>query len=291
MKRWVLTAFVLSLAVGCGGVPKAGNTRVREIDGMAMVYVPAGDFLMGSTAADIDAVMAVCGDCLRPWFSGEQPQHTVYLDAFWMDRLEVTNAQYQGCVDHGVCNASRYRNDSQFGAPDQPVLGVSWHDADTYCRWAEARLPTVAEWEKAASWDPERGEKRLYPWGDEFDGRLVSFCDVNCAYDWRDSTVDDGYSWTAPVGSYPGGASPCGALDMAGNVWEWVADWYGDGYYGLSPTQNPGGPATGEFRVLRGCSWNCDSWRLRAAGRLLGGPSNRNYIAGFRCALSSTPSP
>ena len=135
------------------------------------------------------------------------------------------------------------------GYADHPVIKVSWYGANAYCQWVEARLPTEAEWEYTA-----RGEQRyIYPWGDTFDGARLNFCDVNCAYDHRETVYDDGYEMTAPVGSYRSGAIWCDALDMAGNVWEWVADWYED--YPSAVQTNPVGPATGDYKVQRAGGW------------------------------------
>ena len=243
-----------------------------------MVYVPEGEFLMGSADSDADAS------------SDEKPQHTVYLDAYWIDKTEVTNAMYALCVQAGVCSPpsstgsstrSSYYGDPQYD--NYPVINVSWNDATAYCEWAGGRLPTEAEWEKAA-----RGtDGRVYPWGNEnVAGNLLNFCDSNCQYDWADKTVDDGYADTAPVGSYPDGASPYGALDMAGNVWEWVNDWYGSSYYGNSPSENPAGPSSGDARVLRGGSWYFYVSSVRAAGRGGYEPALRVIDFGFRCSLS-----
>jgi len=238
-----------------------------------MVFVPAGDFTMGSNDGD----------------NGEKPQHTVYLDAFWMDKYEVTNAQYKKCVDAGKCSrpseSKSYTRSSYYGNAsfdNYPVIYVSWNDAKTYCEWAGKRLPTEAEWEKAA-----RGtDGRLYPWGNTFDGWRVNFCDRNCTLDWANKEYDDGYADTAPVGSYPGGASLYGALDMAGNVWEWVADWYDEKYYASSPRNNPTGPSSGQYRVVRGGAWSNSGNIVRAANRIRNSPLSANDYVGFRCARS-----
>ncbi|MBN1583608.1 MAG: formylglycine-generating enzyme family protein, partial [Anaerolineae bacterium] len=243
-----------------------GSTHISEQDGMVMVYVPAGEFLMGSPNAGQDAQ------------DDEKPQHTVYLDAFWIDQTEVTNAMFARFVsDTGYETGAQARGwawvlvgtqwkevtgadwqhpqgpiTSIDGLDDHPVVQIGWDDANAYCQWAGRQLPTEAQWEKAA-----RGTDGLvYPWGDSFDGSKLNFCDANCFIDWQDADSDDGYARTAPVGSYPAGASPYGGLDMIGNVWEWVLDWYGRSYYASSPDQNPTGPTTGEERGLRGGGWS-----------------------------------
>ena len=171
-------------------------TQTRPGDGMVMVYVPEGSFLMGSADGDLDA------------YDSEFPQHQVTLDAFWLDQTEVTNGQYERCVADGECRAN-YDYGSDFTGENQPVVGVSWDDAADYCAWAGGQLPTEAQWEYAA-----RGPESLtYPWGDSApDLTLLN-------YDWNVGRTTD-------VGSYPAGASWVGVLDMAGNVYEWVADWY-----------------------------------------------------------------
>lgn len=176
-----------------------------------MVYIPTGRFMMGSDpAADEDA-----------WID-ELPQHEVTLDGFWIDQTEVTNEQYNRCIAAGKCDRSEYWNNEAYNTDDQPVVIVSWFDAEIYCAWTGGQLPSEAAWEYSARGDA----RRLYPWGRDFDGEIVNFCDTNCNFDWKDDGYDDGFELTAPVGSYPDGASWAGAYDMAGNVWEWIGDWY-----------------------------------------------------------------
>ncbi len=243
-----------------------------------MVFVPAGDFTMGSLAGEGS--------------DEEVPQHKVILDGYWIDRTEVTNAQYRAFT-----GSTGYREPTtcDWGDPtyadetkaNHPVVCVSWYDAGAYCAWAGARLPTEAEWEKAA-----RGtDVRTYPWGFGFDGSRTNYCDSNCEGDHKDPWVNDGYSRTAPVGSFPSGASPYGALDMAGNVWEWVSDTYAYSYYVKSPLHNPQGPGSGDYRVLRGGSWYGFYNNERVAYRAWMTPENRDAATGFRCVVPLTPTP
>lgn len=242
------------------------NSTVSEKDGMTLLYVPAGEFMMGSDDGQVD----------------ESPVHTVYLDAFWIDKTEVANSMYAKCVRDSKCNlpssSTSYTRDSYYGDSEFdsfPVIYVSWDDAVNYCSWAGRRLPTEAEWEKAA-----RGtDARVYPWGDN----------ITCSYAnyWgkRNGCAGD----TTEVGKYPNGASPYGALDMAGNVWEWVSDWYSKTYYDSSPVSNPLGPETGEYRFLRGGSWEFDDYFLRSAYRDRYIPGLKYNNVGFRCAMDATP--
>ena len=244
--------------------PRPVMTRTAEIDGMELVYVPSGLFQMGAAEDDLAAT------------DSEQPQHAVFLDAYWIDRTEISNGSYARCVQAGKCRppASKssktrliYYGDSRFSA--YPVIFVSWSDAEAYCHWAGRRLPTEAEWEKAA-----RGvDGRLYPWGDN--KPTVSLANL-------DNLVGD----TMPVESYPSSASPFGAFNMAGNVSEWVADWYDKTYYAISPALNPPGPLEGVFRVLRGGSWFSRISAARAAHRLWNYPDQSFDSNGFRCAVS-----
>ena len=237
-----------------------GSTQISPVDGMKQVYVPAGEFRMGSNKNN-----------------DEQPIHLVYLDAYWIDQTEVTNAMYIQCVAAGACdppdhtrsdNRRSYYGDVTYD--DYPVIYVSWYDAQAYCAWVERRLPTEAEWEKAA-----RGmDGRTYPWGEE-----ISCEKANYAY-----CTDD--NDTTAVGNYLAGASLYGALDMAGNVAEWVADWYSSSYYASAPYDNPQGPTSGESRILRGGSWNHVSRQVCSAYRDYAKQKRSLFVIGFRCALS-----
>jgi formylglycine-generating enzyme required for sulfatase activity len=241
------------------GVPLPGpgvTTQINPKDGAEMVYVAAGEFLMGSKEGE--------------GYSDERPQHTVYLDGYWIYKTEVTVAQYRK-----FCQATGRAMPSvpSWGWQDaHPIVNVTWDDAVAYATWAGASLPTEAEWEKAA-----RGtDGRLYPWGNEWDRSKCS------------NSVSGPPDKTSPVGSFPEGASPYGALDMAGNVWEWCADWYDQGYYQSSPLRNPTGPATGSARALRGGSWgNHTPDYFCAANRVNYTPTYWCNHYGFRCALRS----
>jgi formylglycine-generating enzyme required for sulfatase activity len=270
------------------------QTWTRPADGAVMVAVPGGDFPMGSPDGEGD--------------DDEHPQHSTYVDAFWIDRTEVTNRQFEQFVQQtgylsdvenagqswvclepdGTCeevNGADWRHPEGPSSDisdrmDHPVVQVTWNDAAAYCQWAGVVLPTEAEWEKAA-----RGtDGRIYPWGNGFDSSRLNYCDDNCPYDLKDAKADDGYAGTAPVGTYPTGVSPYGALDMAGNVWEWVADWYAEDYYGRSPDRNPQGPPSGDQRGLRGGSWAAPADEVRSARRFAGYPDAGHDSVGFRCA-------
>ncbi|MGC1375959.1 MAG: formylglycine-generating enzyme family protein [Anaerolineales bacterium] len=260
---------------------KAGDVKTSNADAMQMAYIPSGTFYMGGVDTDAKSM--------------EKPAHNVTVSAFWMDKLEVTNGMYTLCTKAGKCTPPRAFNSatrkSYFGNPDFndfPVINVSWGDASAYCAWAGRRLPTEAEWEYAA-----RGstDYRRYPWGDPSPNNNLA----NYDYGVRD---------TSKVGSYPAGASPFGILDMAGNVWEWVADFYDPNYYAGQASQNPTGPSVavgqGLRRVIRGGSW-VDSFRdIRVSARgyasspdLSADSKSSKYLGdandhiGFRCAANA----
>ena len=238
-----------------------GTVRKNPRDGLEYVWIPPGKFQMGAVSGDSKA------------YDDEKPRHRVEVTkGFWLSRTPVTVAAYAGSV--GPTGRKKMPRHPPFNPgwskPDHPMVSVTWDDAKDYCEWAGGRLPTEAEWEYAA-----RGGKEglKYPWGNQISSQ-------NAKYDSGDGT--------APVASYP--ANGFGLHDMAGNVWEWCADWYGEDYYSSSPAQDPQGPPGGTYRVRRGGSWFLDyPWFLRCSVRGWLVPDFRNDYVGFRCVREVSP--
>ncbi len=245
-----------------------------DIDPQEMVTIPAGTFLMGCDPANNAGQNCTISD---------GPAHQVSLDAFAMTRYEITNELYQACVEDGACEVpndfSTGTRVEYYGNPDYanyPVVNVSHSDAKDYCTWAGMRLPTEAEWEYAA-----RGTAgNLYPWGNEDpDCSLAnSYNDLNGSYCVTDTTA---------VGSYSAGASEFGLMDMAGNAWEWVADFYSPDYYAQSPEENPSGPESGSEYVVRGGGWSGGWLDLRSSARAYDLSFYSGSDLGFRCAMDA----
>jgi sulfatase modifying factor 1 len=265
-----------------------GSEMVSEEDGAALVFVPEGEFLMGFDDSGDEA---------------EKPAHKIWLDSYWIDKTEVTNALFERFIKESGYQVENWRQadglswrtprgqgSSITGLDEHPVVQVTWQDADAYCRWAGRRLPTEAEWEKAAVGWPQNvpfnnPRNFTYSWGYEKpSGDRLNFADKNANdIEGADPNNDDGYKFTAPVGSYPDGASPYGALDMSGNALEWTADWYDPEYYQTSPSSNPTGPWTGKKHVLKGGAFASQEWDIRPFRRYEFNP-DMTGVTGFRCA-------
>ena len=310
------TAVAAARATAIANLPTALR-QMTERFGLEFVYVPAGEFLMGSTATEVEAAFELCqevyGDCQRRWFEAEQAQHQVDLSAFWIGKTEVTDAQYRPFIEAGGymdrelwteagwawreeedVTQPRCWDDEEWNQPHHPVVCLSWYEAAAYARWLsretglDVRLPSEAQWEKAA-----RGtDGRMWPWGDEPpDGTRLNYCDRNCTFGWKDEAVDDGYGGTAPAGSYPAGASPYGALDMAGNVGEWTStlwggcDWPPGFAYPYRADDGREEIEGGGCRVVRGGSWLDHRVFARAAFRYRVIPGDWDGNVGVRVVV------
>lgn len=268
------------------------KSTIREKDGMLQLALPGGTFLMGSTEEEVNYGIELCREHYSPcnqWFyRREYPQHEVTLSPFLIDQSEVSNLQFQGCVDAGACSEPVVckKGDPTYQDPekkDHPVVCVDWKGAGNYCEWVGGRLPTEAEWEYAF-----RGEGSLiFPWGDDFVGSNLNYCDVNCDQGHANPADDDGFKRTAPVGSFPAGISWAGVQNLAGNVSEWVSDWYGD--YGAVPIHDPAGPETGSEKMIKGCSWYSPAAYCRGASRPSVETDTRYDFVGFRCVQDPSP--
>ncbi len=276
--------------------PAPGPDRRVVTERADIVWIPAGWFVRGSDEADIRFAVELCREeglpaCPAELFVEEAPQDRVYVSAYGIDRTEVTHAAWTRCVAANACPPARINSSSaevarRVGGPRHPVAGVTWAEAQAFCEWRGGRLPTEAEWERAA-----RGhDDRRFPWGMRYNPRLANHGQPARAFDVRALYVgrpdgSDGHRWAAPVGSYPASASPYGLLDMAGNVWEWVLDAYDPEAYVDGPRVDPRGPARAGLRVVRGGSWNRPAFTLRVANRAALAEGESQPDVGLRCAF------
>ncbi len=297
----VLPGLLLQLGGAGLGQPQAGEERVNPVDGAVMVWVPGtaeacptGKFRMGSTPQEIDALWVANGwdPAWKELTADEQPAHEVELDGFWLYKHEVTVGQYARFLAATGYPAPPVWDDLQ-GHADLPVVAVSWDDAAAYCRWAGGALPTEAQWEYAA-----RGpEGRLFPWGNDWDRTRCNSAEYHAGkplndnarwHAWYDSfpaTIATVVEHLCPAGSFPSGASWCGALDMAGSVWEWCSDWHDDEFYASAAAAQRNPECTDNSliaRALRGGGLDFAALYCRAARRDWDLPISRNNDLGLR---------
>ncbi len=270
---------LLEEAVTVGG---SGRTEhIAPADSEA-VWIPSGEFVMGASRNDLSYALRLCNrttpiECPRRLFLHETPQRRIRMSGYFIGLTETSNAQYEACVRAGACQPrSGHRPDSRFDRSDLPVIDVSHIDASSYCRWRRGRLPTEAEWERAA-----RGPtKRRFPWGNLWNGALANHGRSTLPH----HDESDGHRYVAPVTAYPHGGSPFGLLNMAGNVWEWVSDWYDENSYSEGGTADPSGPEYGQTRVIRGGSWATPAHTVRVTARAQAIETDGRVDIGFRCA-------
>ena len=277
---WLALALIILPAISFSD--SRPNQMVWNKDGTEMAYIPAGSFEMGDAMNETE-----------DWMERSRPVHIVRLDGFYIDKTEVTVGQFKAFLADSGYNWTGSWDDVDQYSPgdDYPMIYVDWNDATAYAKWSGKRLPTEAEWEYAA-----RGGlvRKRYPWGNtEPGGSQRNFADkdadavlrqIDGKFDWADMEVGDSHIITAPVGSYP--PNSFGLFDMAGNVYEWCANWYKEGYARKSSLKNPQGPDTGSDRVLRGGAWCHPSESLRVACRFHSSPASttsKNHRYGFRC--------
>ena len=274
--------FALGLALRAG----AERFAALQLGSPASVLIQAGWFTMGSSDADVAFAVDLCkaqskrGEeaalCRPELWSDEQPQHRVYVGAFRIDRTEVAQQDYQRCVEANLCAPPRVADgDARLSLPAQPVTGVTWSDAQRFCAWVGGRLPTEAEWERAA-----RGNSaRRFPWGNVYNSRVANHGSPAGGTD-----AHDGYDYAAPVGALRDGKSAYGLLDMAGNVWELTADRYDHDAYASSARVDPRAAGDGDEVAMRGGSWRSPSYTLRVTQRASIKREEARPDVGFRCA-------
>ena len=283
--RWLAGACLLAACAAAWGVAAQGSRAfgalVQGSDDAPLIR--AGAFEMGSDSDDVQFAVELCraytddhDACQPEVFADEQPRHSVWVGAYRLDRTEVSRRAYQRCVQNGVCTPPRVADlDARVALPEHPVTGISWLEAQHYCAWLGGRLPSEAEWERAA-----RGSSaRRFPWGASWNARVA-----NHGVQGPGGEQPDGFLHAAPVGAFPDGKSPYGMLNMAGNVWEMTGDRYDHEYYARSERVAPRGPSTGNERVIRGGSWRSVPHLLRVTQRAALAENEARPDVGFRCA-------
>jgi sulfatase modifying factor 1 len=267
---WVVNIILMVGLFSCASA-FAQETKGKTSSAKGMVVVPAGKLIRGTEPERANRIcLANSKVCKVAWFEDEAPIHSVQLQSFLIDIHEVTQQEFRRVMGE---------NPSDFEGSNLPVEQVTWHEAVAYCNKLGKRLPTEAQWE----WAAKGGADSAFSWGENALSEKANFCDRSCPKRWRESQFEDGYRHTAPVGSFP--ANGYGVFDMAGNVYEWVQDWYGSDYYGRSPNDNPKGPEKGKLKVIRGGSWINYSVGVRPADRTDAKPKKRMNFVGFRCVL------
>ena len=277
--------------------------QIQGTDGVDMYLIPKGTFIQGTSDSQQEELEKICqqthpypDQCHNESFEFEQPTRSIKIDAFYMDITEITNAQYRVCVSEGHCQSPDYAQcsvftegiwetggflEEPFFQDDGPVVCVSFENAQNYCNWAGERLPTEAEWERAARGD----DSFIYPWGEIFLPHAANWNDVFGRGELPGS--QDGFPMTAPVNSFPEGKSPYEIADLAGNVWEWTADWFSEDAYRDNVRKNPIGPAQGALKIIRGGAWNDTGSYLRSASRFARYPEEGTNDLGFRCVKNT----
>ncbi|MBK8170453.1 MAG: SUMF1/EgtB/PvdO family nonheme iron enzyme [Sandaracinaceae bacterium] len=279
MPPFLLTLLALHLLPGLHE-----DVRAVSVSTPAIVRIPDGEVSVGTSDHDLDVIVPLCHavsddeiSCSPEAFAAEMPAHRVFISAFRLDRTEVTQRAYRHCVTASVCAPARSsETDARVAGNEFPVVGVSFADAQRYCQFVGGRLPTEAEWERAARGDGARS----FPGGDLYNPRLAD----HTAGSGDDADDPDGYRVLAPVDSFPNAASPFGVQDMAGNAYEWTSDYFSESYYAVSPRVNPRGPVAGSARVVRGGSFRSSAYSLLVSRRASVAENTRDIELGFRCA-------
>lgn len=269
LKNITFFIFILFVLPGYAGSSEQINPKIKTIiDPTEMVLIPKGPFYIGSSEKDIDWMVETFFAESRDWYLDETPSHALYLNQFYIDKYEVTVGEYQKFLQKTRRTKPKYLDNPKYNAVNQPIIGVTWQDAADFCSWAGKRLPTEAEWEKAARGD----DGRRYPWGNNADIKKANV-----------RGTEDSFRYSSPVGNFPEGQSPYGVMDMAGNVFEWTQDWYKPfpGNEGQNDLYNQ------RLKVVKGGSWKANMDLARSALRGKRFPHQSADHVGFRCVKSS----